>query len=252
MNKCLIGYTGFVGGSLMNQTDFDSLYNSKNIEEIKNKKFELIVCAGAPAVKWKANQEPEADLENINKLIGNLKTVTTDFMILVSTVDVYANPVMVDEDTLIDPNHLEPYGKHRYILEEFVRNHFVNHLIIRLPGLFGKGLKKNLIYDFIHNNCLDLQHSESKFQFYDMSNLWKDILISKENNLSLVNFATEPLQAKEIAGKCFDSVFNNVTEKLPANYDMRSKFSSLYSPDSSYMYNKETVLKQILEFKKVR
>ena len=64
----LIGYTGFVGGNLSAQRPFDALYNSSNIDDIAGRAFDLIVCAGARAEKWKANADPERDLANIESL----------------------------------------------------------------------------------------------------------------------------------------------------------------------------------------
>ena len=48
---------------------------------------------------------------------------------------------------------------------------FPGALIVRLPGLFGAGLKKNLIYDFVHDNRLDLIHPDGQFQFYDLERI---------------------------------------------------------------------------------
>ncbi|BCJ87791.1 NAD-dependent epimerase/dehydratase family protein [Effusibacillus dendaii] len=248
MSRCLIGYTGFVGQTLLKQTTFDSLFNSKNISDIKGKNFDLIVCAGASAVKWKANQNPEEDLRNINSLIENLKEVETKKFILISTVDVYKNPILVDEDTVIEPGEIDPYGRHRFYLEQFAREHCKDTLTIRLPGLFGTGLKKNFIYDLLNNNCLHLTHYESAFQFYNLKNLWKDIQIALENNLEIVNFATEPVTAKEVALNCFGVDFSNVTEKPSVYYDMRSKFSNLFGEDLNYMCSKQHVLEQIKQF----
>ena len=50
----LIGYSGFVGGNLLRQRSFDACFNSSNIEAIAGRSFDLVVCAGAPAEKWKA------------------------------------------------------------------------------------------------------------------------------------------------------------------------------------------------------
>ena len=57
MSEALIGYTGFVGQTLLRSKDFDDLYRSTNIQEIKNKSYDLVVGAGAPAKKWLANKE---------------------------------------------------------------------------------------------------------------------------------------------------------------------------------------------------
>lgn len=80
---------------------------------------------------------------------------------LISTIDVYKNPVDVDEDTVIDTDGLQAYGLNRYYLEQWVEEGFPDHLIIRLPGLYGKNLKKNFIYDFIH--MIPSMLTESKF-----------------------------------------------------------------------------------------
>ena len=153
-NSALIGYTGFIGGNILNQERFDRLYNSKNIEDIRGQEFDLIVCAGAPGVQWLANKEPDKDYESIKRLMNNLEKVKTKEFVLISTILVYSNPSVVDEDTPIDIGDLLPYGRHRRILEEFAESRF-GATIMRLPGLFGKGLGKNIIYDLLHNNRID-------------------------------------------------------------------------------------------------
>ena len=71
MSNALIGYSGFVGSTLLKQGSFDTLYRSSNIGEIEGKTFDTLVCAGAPAQKWIANREPEADLQKIEGLIAH-------------------------------------------------------------------------------------------------------------------------------------------------------------------------------------
>lgn len=247
----LVGYTGFVGSSLLSQTHFDDLYNSSNIENIQGKEYELVVCAAAPAVKWRANQAPEEDLENIKKLMAALKEVKTKQFVLISTVDVYKNPILVDEHTVIDPEDIEPYGKHRYYLEEFIKGKFNKHLIVRLPGLFGAGLKKNFIYDLIRNNgALHLTHHKSKFQFYNMNTLWNDINIALQNKLKIINLSSDPVSAEEIAQYSLNLNFLNETEKNPVYYDMRSIYATLYNPEATdgYIKSKQVVLQEIRTF----
>nr|WP_280922051.1 NAD-dependent epimerase/dehydratase family protein [Paenibacillus sp. PvR133] len=248
--NCLVGFTGYVGSTLLAQTTFDELYNSSNIESIKGMEYDLVVCAAAPAVKWKANQAPEEDLANINQLISCLKEVKAQKFVLISTVDVYSTPIKVDESANIQTETAEPYGKHRFYLEQFVTKTFHDHLIIRLPGLFGKGLKKNFIYDLIHDNALHLTHHLSEFQFYNMNHLWDDIQIALDNSLSIVNFATEPVSAKEIARAGLNINFSNETEKKPVLYDMRSLYSHIFSDrdNKEYMKSKKEVLQEIKAF----
>lgn len=248
MRKALIGYTGFVGTTLLGQTEFNDCYNSKNIESIKGKTYDLVICAGAPAVKWIANQNPVEDWTNLQLLMSCLEAVHTTKIILVSTVDVYKTPLQVNEETVIHPDTMEPYGKHRLLLERFIQEKFINHTIVRLPGLFGKGIKKNFIFDMIHNNCLHLTHNESVFQFYDLSRLWSDLETLMDHPLPIVNFATEPVSAAEVALICFDSIFTNETDKPSVSYDMQSSYTRLFGQAGPYMLSKAEVFSQIRDF----
>lgn len=48
MAKALIGYTGFVGTTLMKQTQFDDFYRSTNINDIKGKNSILLSVLAPP------------------------------------------------------------------------------------------------------------------------------------------------------------------------------------------------------------
>jgi NAD dependent epimerase/dehydratase family. len=250
MQTALIGHTGFVGSTLMRQQSYSHYFNSSNIEDIMGNTYDLVVCAGAPAVKWKANQNPEEDLQSIQRLMSCLKEVKADEFILISTVDVYRNPIDVTERTEIRPELTEPYGRHRFYLEQFVTDTFQTCRVIRLPGLFGKGLKKNFIYDLMNNNALHLTHHKSIFQFYDMSRLASDLEIVRSAGLRIVNFATEPVSAAELARECFGVEFTNETEKPPVHYNMCSEHIDHFAPGQKYMMSKEQVFERIREFVK--
>lgn len=248
MKTALIGHTGFVGGNIASQHTFDLCFNSANIQEIKNQKLDLLVIAAPSAAKWKANQDPETDWQTISSLTKILGQVQAKQVVYLSTVDVYKSPVSVNEDNEIRPEENQPYGKHRFLLEEFSRQHFPNHLIVRLPGLFGQGLKKNFIFDLLNDNCLDLTHRESVFQFYSLENIWRDIEKALAEKIHLINFATEPTSAREIARLCFDKDFETVTEKPPVSYDMRSKYAPLYNGKNGYLYDKDQIIEQLRRF----
>jgi len=161
MIKTLVGYTGFVGSNLVSSTDFGGLYNSKNIEDAFKTKPDLLVYSGVRAEKFLANKEPEKDYAIIQNAIDNIKKIDSKRLVLISTIDVYKNPLDVDEDTVIDTNELHPYGLHRYYLEKWVEENLDNYLIVRLPGLYGRNIKKNFIYDLI--NLIPSMLNEKKY-----------------------------------------------------------------------------------------
>lgn len=245
MTNALIGYSGFVGSSLNKQCQFDQFYRSNNIQEIEGRSFDLVVCAGAPAQKWIANREPEDDLHKIESLIKHLKTIQSRTFVLISTVDVFKNPIGVDENTLVDEDCLHPYGLHRRLLEKFVQEHFANYLIVRLPGLVGPGLRKNVIFDFLNNNNLHAIESRGVFQFYPMVNLWYDIQIALNNGLKLVHLTAEPVSVAAISEQGFGKPFQQVLENPPASYDFQSIHANLFGARGLYQYSKRETIQAV-------
>lgn len=238
----LIGFSGFVGSTLLKQKSFDALYRSTNIHEIDGREFDVVVCAGAPAQKWIANSNPEDDKENIESLINHLKKIKCNTFILISTVDVFHKPMNVDESTLTDEGGLHPYGFHRRMLEQFVEQKFSNHLIVRLPGLVGPGLRKNVIYDFLNDNNVHVIDSRGVFQFYPMVNLWYDICTALRNQLDLVHLTAEPISVEEISEKGFGRPFAQEMNTAPARYDMQSLYADLLGGQDKYQYSvRETI-----------
>jgi hypothetical protein len=249
MRTALIGSSGFVGGTLLAQTSFSDLYRSTNIEAIRGAGYGLLVCAGAPAAKWKANRDPDADRANLERLIDCLRTVEATEALLISTIDVYPNPGGADEETPIDPERNTPYGRHRYYLEQFFVEHFPHCRRIRLPGLFGAGLRKNFLFDLLHNpQALPLTHHASRFQFYDMSRLWDDVERVRAARLAVANFATEPVAAGVVAERCFGVGFENETKGPPVGYDMQTRHAAVWGVEGRYMMRSPEVLKRIAAF----
>ena len=241
MTKALIGYTGFVGSHLLCQQHFDDCFNSANIDTIDGKSYDLVVCAGVPAAKWIANRDPVKDRANIQQLTRHLRTIKADKFVLVSTVDVYPVPVGVDEDSSIDMATCEPYGKHRLELEHFVADCF-DACIVRLPGLFGRGLKKNVIYDFLHDNNVNLINPKGVFQFYSLEHLTHDINVALQNDLDLINITSEPLTVEEVAHVCLGDEFVNTIDQPGVQYDYLSRYAHLFGGQNGYLYSKEQVL----------
>ncbi len=245
MNNALIGYTGFVGSTLLKQAHFDSLYRSINIIDIEGHSFDTVVCAGAPAQKWIANREPDDDRKKIDGLIAHLKTIQCKTFILISTVDVFKIPIGVDEETTVDESGLHSYGFHRRLLEKFVENHFPSHLIVRLSGLVGPGLRKNVIFDFLNDNNLHAIDSRSVFQFYPMVNLWYDIQTALSAGLELVHLSAEPISVADVSKNGFDKVFDQALPNPPATYDMRTCHADVFGSSGYYQYSARETLQAI-------
>ncbi len=247
MRTALIGHSGLVGSTLLRQTTFDDCYRSTNIEQIRGRSYDLLVCAGAPAEKWRANQEPERDRENIERLMTNLAAVNAKHVVLISTVDVYAVPVAVDENSAEDSTSATAYGRHRFALEQFVRSRF-DTTCLRLPGLFGYGLKKNIIFDLLNANNMSAMCAESMFQFYPLHRLWADVTTARAHQLGLMNLAVEPVSVRDVARVGFGIDFQNPAVTRPARYDMRTIHAPLFGGRDGYLLPAERVLAEIGDF----
>lgn len=246
-SSALIGYTGFVGSNLLRQRSFDAHFNSTNVEQISGRSFDLVVCAGAPAEKWKANAEPERDLDNIERLIRALSRANASKLVLVSTVDVFVNPVEVDEDAPVLTRDLHAYGRHRRRLEEVVASRF-DAVVVRLPGLYGPGLKKNVIHDFLHEHELAKIDARGVFQFYNIERLWRDVTLAIEAELPLVHLPTEPVSVAEVAEAAFGVPFTNEVAPQPARYDVWTRYAEVFGGSGRYLEPRDRELADIARF----
>lgn len=248
MSLALIGHTGFVGSTLKRQAHFDHLFNSSNIQDVGRQAYDTVICSAAPAQKWIANREPEADWANIQKLIASLDNVECKHFVLISTVDVFATPIGVDESTPVKTDGLHPYGLHRRRLEEFVESRFQSHLIVRLPGLVGPGLRKNILFDFHNNNNVSSIDSRSRFQFYPMVNLYSDLQAARDTNIQLLHLTSEPISVADVGREAFNLDFNHVPSTSPALYDMRTLHATDLNGSPGYQYDRRNTLTAIRAF----
>lgn len=146
-NDLLVGSTGFVGGNLMAKHDFTAVCHSKDVAAQYGTRPDLCVYAGVPAAMFLANADPEADLAVMRSARENLRRIAPKAVVLISSIAVYADSRGKNEDDEPDTENLSAYGRNRLQLEHWVREDFPDALIVRLPALYGEGLKKNFLYD---------------------------------------------------------------------------------------------------------
>lgn len=297
----LVGYTGFVGSNIYDaaKDQMDAVYNSKNIEQAYGTNPDLLIYAGLRAEKYLANNAPQKDMELIFQAQENIRKINPKKIVLISTIDVFKTPVGVDEESEIDTENLHPYGYNRYQLELWVREQYPDALIIRLPGLFGKNMKKNFIYDYIHLipfmlkeqkfeellekdpeltkyyelqgngfykvtalseeqkdvlkkkfkvlgfSALNFTDSRSVYQFYNLARFWNDICVALKAGISLWHPATEPVSAAELYQYLEHAEFENELGAVPAFYDYKTKYDTVFGGKDGYICSKDEVLRDI-------
>jgi len=168
-------------------------------------------------------------------------------VVLISTVDVFLTPIGVDEATTVVTAGLHAYGRNRFHLEQVLADRF-DTVVARLPGLYGHGIKKNVIHDFIHNHQIEKIDSRGVFQFYGLHRLWSDLQIAMAKRLALVHLPTEPVSVAEVVQAVFDREFNNHVVATPARYDIRTRYAALFGGLGDYLENKTAELEGIRRF----
>jgi len=248
-STALVGFSGFVGSNLRRAHDFSGEFNSQNIDAIRGQAFDRIVCCGVPASKWIANKEPAADRESIRRLVDALRETECDEFILISTIDFYAHPIAVDEEDGGARPGDEPYGRHRRELETELRSFLPLVRAIRLPALFGSGLKKNALFDLIHRHRTEFINPASTFQWYSLADLPDDIERVSEADLKIVNLTSAPIAVQAIVDRFFpDAVVGPSDAATASVYDVRSKWADLWGGQDGYMYSSSAMMARMQEF----
>lgn len=247
--KLLIGDSGLIGTTLKEKIQFDLQFNSKNIYKyidiVPNDCDLYLSCL--PATKWLVNQNISKDLDNINQILKIIQSKRYNNIFLFSTIDVYCeSPQQYNEDNFPIFKTLN-YGTNRYIFEKFVDQllQYKKLMIFRLPALFSKNIKKNILYDLINNNQIEKINGNSMFQWYNLDNLAFDInRISKNcQNNKIFNLFPEPIETSDII-KFFPKITNKISYfKNRTEYN----FTTKYHPNN-YIKNKQTVLSEIERF----
>jgi len=226
--KAIIGHTGFVGSNLVETMKFDYLFNSKNINQISNYDYDLIICSAISSLKWFANKNPYDDLSKINNLIDSLRNIKCNKFVLISTID-----ICVDNS----------YGRNRRYAEiEFEKIFGDILVIVRLPSVFGNNLKKNILYDLINNKLYGKLNLCDTHQWYDVRDLSDDIDFILKNQISEINLFSEPITMKEIV----DVFFKINPDELYFDCDTAVKYDLKCDVKSTgYWRSKEEIINKL-------
>ena len=202
----LVGSTGFVGGNLAAKHAFAAVCHSTDIAAQFGAKPDLCVYAGVPAAMFLANADPDADLAVMAAARENLRQIAPKQLVLISSIAVYADSRGKDEQSPMTPDGLPAYGRNRLQLERWVREDYPNALIVRLPALYGIGLKKNFLFD-LHTITPAMLKPEKYTELAQKSPLVRDGYTLADNGFYKLNGAVDAAALREFfAGNDFNAL----------------------------------------------
>lgn len=193
----LIGDTGFVGGALIQQIQFDRTYNSRSIDAIRGEVFDVLICAGAPATMWIANAAPEADAANLERLAGAIGEAKIARLVLISTIAVFDDVSRGYTESTAHYEQKKAYGANRRRLEVVLQESH-DATVVRLPALFGPGLKKNFIFDIINpipSFIKDHKFKEVQDRFSPAHRALLDVFYAWDDAVSMYRLDRQGLKA---------------------------------------------------------
>jgi NAD dependent epimerase/dehydratase family len=254
VKTALIGYTGFVGSNIAAAKGFTDFYNTRNIADIRGRSYDLVVSAAARADSHRINQNGPADLAEIDNYIALLSDVDAAQLVLISTVCIYPGGTSPDESTPLSADGLTPYGANRLHMEQTLGERF-NTLTVRLPQLYGAGLKKGIVYDLLNAYRIEFIRPEGRFQYYDLRRLWSDTELALQTSLVTLNIATPPLSSARVAAECFgidiaDQVVSGEESPFAQMYtrDMRTIHADLFGGPPGYVLDEVAELDALRAF----
>ena len=169
----IIGAGGFVGSAFVRQAaaaEFEVVpITRENHEAHLGSAFDILVDAAGNSKKYLADEDPEEDFRrSVDHRLRTLLSFRADVHLHVSSVDVYedlTSPATTREDRVIDgPRSSSRYGFHKLLAEDLVRHYAKEWLIVRLAGMVGPELRKNPVFDVLHDRPLRI-HPDSRYQY---------------------------------------------------------------------------------------
>ena len=111
--------------------------------------------------------------------------------------------------------------------------------------------EKKLLKDYFNKigfSAINFTDSRAKYQFYNLDYLVKHINIARNNNIKVLNIATEPISSAEVYYALYGKDFiNEITDNVP-NYNFKTKYDKLFNGKDGYIFNKEFLLNDLKGF----
>ena len=214
--QALIGSNGTIGQSLLDNQHFDAVYNSDNLQKIKDHEWDLVVCAAPSGNRLAINRGQTQDFQDCVLLARTLAQCTIKKLVLISSVDAETAP----DST---------YGRNRAWLENELSQAHSTH-ILRLSTLIGTRIKKNVLFDLKHGLFLNSIDRDAELQWCVLNDLPQQI----DNSVAGTrNIVSKPIKNAEIIDRFFPHLNAERThstvryDQQPYTYTQAEIFSAM-------------------------
>jgi nucleoside-diphosphate-sugar epimerase len=196
----LIGGNGFVGSAyarLFDELELEyKIVGRNDYEALAGTHCDVVINANGNSKKFLSDRDPMGDFDaSVRSVMKSLTSFTCDKYVLLSSGDVYpdqSSPELTREDSVISPEDVSKYGLHKMMAENLVRGHHENWIVMRMGGFVGPNLKKNAIYDMLHDAPVWLSR-ESELQFIHTDRAARHVwsLVQKDVRNEIINLGAK-------------------------------------------------------------
>ena len=246
----VIGGQGMLGSDLvkyLSQSFLVTSISKENYSQFINHSFDVVVNANGNSKRFWAVKNPLKDFVlstvSVYKSLFDFKFKT---YIYVSSSDVYVDHSSIastSENQTQGQNKLSPYGFHKYLSEEIIKNHCKRYLILRASMVLGKNLKKGPLFDIVNNNPLFISKT-SRLQMIDTKEIANVIffLINKQIKNETFNVGGKGVVDFEKIQTYFSTPVSFQNENETQIYEMNvAKLNKLFPLKSSEVYLQEFI-----------
>jgi hypothetical protein len=109
-------------------------------------------------------------------------------------------------------------------------------------------LKKNAIFDLLHDRPVDAVPGNARFQFYDVERVWPDVKRILAADIRTANITAEPVEMSEVAARVFRRELPTPQADGAPSYDVQSVHAARMGGTDGYWYDAESVFDGLLSF----
>ncbi len=168
----LLGGNGFVGSGFARELERSGvpfeIITRQNYDQLVGRSCDVFINANGNSSKLLGRSDPKADFRaSVVSVRDSLVDFTFGTYLFLSTSDVYpdaSSPATTQEGAVIDIAAQNPYGFHKYLAEQCVRNAAQRWMVIRQGGFVGPGMRKNAVFDILHGEK-GWVHPDTRFQY---------------------------------------------------------------------------------------
>jgi nucleoside-diphosphate-sugar epimerase len=238
----VLGGGGFIGSAICRYLEshrilFQSIVRENYLSHV-GKACDIFINANGNSKKYIAEKDPLFDFDlSVRSVRSSIHDFNFKKYVYLSSCDIYedcSSDKTTQEDFPLSKLNVSTYGFHKYLAEEVVKGKCQDWVIARMGGFVGTGLKKNPVFDILHNQKLWL-HPDSQLQYLNVNTfaniLIKSVCQQKNQTFNIAGHST--LKLRDLMEHCnYVGDLSEATKLVTYNISIEKIKKQIFIPNS--------------------